>query len=107
MFKTAKKFAELHPKDDKKGKKQKEQKPKEQKVEQAKKEKPKKKEVEEEEEEEAFKPPPKKDPYADLPKRFVFGLTGGNRDFLRKWLPVVFSQLLGLIMPCSQAILLD
>lgn len=56
-----KKFAELHPKDDKKAKKQKEQKPKEQKPKQ---EKPKK---EVDEEEEAPKPKPKKDPYADLP----------------------------------------
>ena len=67
VFKTAQKYAQLHPKDDKKGKKSKEQKPKEEKPKQEKKEKPK-----DDEEEEAPKPQPKKDPYADLPPRFVF-----------------------------------
>lgn len=63
---SAKKYAELHPKTDekkeKKAKAAKEEKPK-----QEKKQKPKK----EEEEDDIPKEPKSKDPYADLPKRYV------------------------------------
>ena len=66
MVFVGKKYAELHPKEDKKGK-EKEKTPKDEKPKQ---QKPKKLPEPEEEEDDLPKEPKSKDPYAGLPKRY-------------------------------------